>query len=475
MPISNFGHDQGQPGHRQFISEAARGHSATAASGLGGSGGGGGNANLAAPVPYLISERGGEVSHLWVAGGQVYDPYTRGINQASGWAIGVAGFDVGRAAASAVGGDGRRLVEGLAGFSSANYLRLGSGLDVLDFDGDFSVAVVFSTPTPGDVVFQNLIADTDESTRGWQVRLTSTTGYCNFVLRGAGAAGAAVSITSANTPPAGALSVVCAGVSGAAAVVKTNLAPTVISSSIVARPTGALDLAKLGAGPTAPFTTGTIYELWASMLPASDELFASIAQEVKGKMGIPDANLFVRSEEFSSASWVKTSTTVAENAAPAPDGTATADKIAETVAASTIHGVYQRVDNCRLGVGYIVSHYVKAAERTICFLINASVAFANTPLVVFNLAAGTSTFLSGPQGVTHGIQALPGGWYRIWMRAAAQADAAGDFYLELGDASGNRLYTGDGTSGIYAWGAQLDRYVTAPGSYTPTLAAPFNW
>lgn len=71
----------------------------------------------------------------------------------------------------------------------------------------------------------------------------------------------------------------------------------------------------------------------------------------------------------------------------------------------------------------------------------------------FNLATGA---VGGTEtGVTARIYALANGWYRCSITATADTTSSGAPGFALGTETGgvNETFLGDGTSGLYLWGA----------------------
>lgn len=195
--------------------------------------------------------------------------------------------------------------------------------------------------------------------------------------------------------------------------------------------------------------------------------------EIKGLL-IEEAatNLFLQSQTFDNASWIKNSSTVTADATTAPDGTLTADEIVENTATNT-HGVQQSNVTTLVPVGttYTFSVYVKAGSgtRRIQFLFAGS---AFSPALYSNFNFSTETLTLG-SGVTGTYTKLPNGWFRITVMATTNVDASAiNVFIRLAnsDAAAFNSYTGDGTSSIYVWGAQFE-LGSVGSSYIPTVAA----
>ena len=152
-------------------------------------------------------------------------------------------------------------------------------------------------------------------------------------------------------------------------------------------------------------------------------------------------NLLTFSEMFSDASWTKGNTTIGVNTTTAPNGTLTADSLIEDTTNSqhTITKSFAAVN----GSSYTQSWYVKPNGRT---QVQLEFSFGAKP--VFNLVGNGSATLGGV------IQNVGNGWYRISWTATSSATASLNSVLKLVNA-GNITYTGNGTSGVFLWGAQL--------------------
>jgi hypothetical protein len=183
-------------------------------------------------------------------------------------------------------------------------------------------------------------------------------------------------------------------------------------------------------------------------------------------------NLLVRSEEFDDAAWSIIRATVNANVIAAPDSATTADKLVENTQTGPHHANRPAL-SFTSGTVYTLSGFYKAAERTrvaLQFGIDGA-PFPNQAnhAAFFDLSTGTIVFTGS--SVTSTITALANGWYRCTVTATAQATATDFVFAGFLVSTGTTFsYTGDGTSGIYLWGAQLEAGAS-PTSYIPTTDA----
>jgi uncharacterized protein YxeA len=171
-------------------------------------------------------------------------------------------------------------------------------------------------------------------------------------------------------------------------------------------------------------------------------------------------NLLTYSEQFDNTAWTKGNATVSANVTTAPDGTTTADKLVENTAAgshSTLEGYSFATTT------YTYSVYAKAGERTKVRFVAAT--GSGGVLVDVNLITGSvsasSAFGTGFAVVGATVTSIGTGWYRAGLIFSSTA-GSGSVQAILLDASGNNSYTGDGVSGIYIWGAQLNEGALQP-------------
>ena len=170
-------------------------------------------------------------------------------------------------------------------------------------------------------------------------------------------------------------------------------------------------------------------------------------------------NLFSYSEQFDNADWGKNVVTITPNATTAPDGTLTADKIILDSGSQENPVVFQVLDSNTST--RTLSFYAKASEYNIAF---ARVGGASSaPIVLFSLT-GSGSILHNQNALSYSIEALANGWYRCSMtyaHGAAFAPNIGVCSSTYSVSSLSVTSTGNGTSGIFIWGAQLVEGSTA--------------
>jgi hypothetical protein len=182
-----------------------------------------------------------------------------------------------------------------------------------------------------------------------------------------------------------------------------------------------------------------------------------------------EENLFERSQEFDNAYWSKgTRATVTANAANAPDGTTTADKLIAT-ATSTAHTLFP--SPITLNGQTTVSCFVKAAEYSLFQICSAGNADFDA---TFNLTAVTATAVIG---CTASIVDVGGGWYRCIASnitvTGSRTIAIQGYPVGATASSFGNTYTGNGADGILIWGAQLEQRSSVT-AYQPTTTAPIT-
>lgn len=172
------------------------------------------------------------------------------------------------------------------------------------------------------------------------------------------------------------------------------------------------------------------------------------------------SNIVNYSDDFANTAWLKLNATITSNAITAPDGTNTADKLVETVA-DNVHIVY-RSPTVVDGAAYTLSVYAKAAERNWLFMFEDSGSNGNA---WFNLSTGTIGTTGS--GTVATMTNAGNGWYRCSI-TYTQPGTTGRIRYAVTINNAVSEYAGNGTSGIYIWGAQLEagNFLT---SYIPTV------
>lgn len=179
-------------------------------------------------------------------------------------------------------------------------------------------------------------------------------------------------------------------------------------------------------------------------------------------------NLCLQSQTLGTT-WAPTRASVSSNVVSAPDGTTTADKIVEDSSAATTHLVLQGFTKAASALVYTVSAFFKSAERSEIRIMLHGTTSADSVSAIFNgsgsivtAAAAAGTFTAASATIT----SFPSGWYRCTVTGTTDTATALNLRLDL-SVAGSPSYNGDGTSGAYVWGVQLEQAAFAS-SYIPT-------
>lgn len=241
----------------------------------------------------------------------------------------------------------------------------------------------------------------------------------------------------------------------------------------------ALDFTTASLDPRITFTrtgnTATVTNSSGLITPINADLprfdFDPITLACKGLLVEEQrTNLLTHSENFADASWTKSDATVTSNTIIAPDGTLTGDKLVENVN-NAFHTILKGIT--KPSVNPTITIYAKAAGRNWLYLAPFPASpndFTNDSRAYFDVANGVvGTVTRG----TASIIPVGDGWYRCSLTMSQMTSSLSlnlNFQAATATANGTVSYQGNGTSGVYIWGAQLEAASFAS-SYIPTVAS----
>jgi hypothetical protein len=194
--------------------------------------------------------------------------------------------------------------------------------------------------------------------------------------------------------------------------------------------------------------------------PSTGESLGLLVEEAR-------TNLLLRSEEFDVV-WTTFASSI-ESTILAPDGTMTGVKLKEDTTQNE-HRVGQFSGGGTTTNAVTFSVFLKASERTkvrLAFSILNNWVGGGGAAVIFDLMAGTA-IPNNSTPTNFSITPFPNGWYRCSITGTPITTITPNCVIFIYTTTFN--YTGDGTSGIYVWGAQLEQGAF-PTSYIPTLGS----
>jgi hypothetical protein len=168
-----------------------------------------------------------------------------------------------------------------------------------------------------------------------------------------------------------------------------------------------------------------------------------------------------------STTWTLGGSTVTANNTTSPDGTVNADKLVEDSSAAAEHRCFNTFTGVS-GTTYTYSVYAKADTRG---GINIRMQATGTPIdIYYDVSTGAVTSTTAGTG---SIQSVGNGWYRCIATGASDLSGSVRITINLLQTAGGttRIYSGDGTSGLFLWQAQVEAGTGASSPIPTTTAA----
>jgi hypothetical protein len=193
--------------------------------------------------------------------------------------------------------------------------------------------------------------------------------------------------------------------------------------------------------------------------PTTDESLGLLIEESK-------TNLVTYSEQFDNAAWTKARASITANTIVAPDGTLNGDKLVEDTTSTNTHYIFKSAITVSNATAYTFTVYAKSdgTRNWIGLYCAGSTA---TDYSYFDLTTGALGTVTA--NATASITSVGNGWYRCSVTVTTNSTSL-TVYTAIATGNNQTSYTGNGFSGVYLWGAQLEAGAFAT-SYIPTVAS----
>lgn len=165
-------------------------------------------------------------------------------------------------------------------------------------------------------------------------------------------------------------------------------------------------------------------------------------------------NLVTYSEDFSNAAWSKSNSSITSNSVISPDGTQNADKLIPNATSSVNKYIYT-IPTTSNGIDYTLTVFAKEGEYDMLRLEDGN----NSQGAWFDLSNGTLGTVGA--SVTAKIQNYGNGWYRC---SVTKPSVSTSVFFVISASNTESIQVGDGTSGVYIYGAMLEQ-----GSYPTSI------
>jgi len=174
-------------------------------------------------------------------------------------------------------------------------------------------------------------------------------------------------------------------------------------------------------------------------------------------------NSIFYSEQFDNISWVKYNTTITANSINSPSGLLNADFIIpDTI--NTIHYSNNSTANVTSGLCTYSIFAKKGFYKNILVWFDGHSGGIGVNLETLEIFRNTNI-------TSYTINNYGNDWFRISITANIATIAIPAIYIYSNDATPQISWSGNGTGGLYVWGAQVEKTASYLSSYIPTTSS----